>query len=478
MGLENGRHELAVIPPGLAKLRDALTLSVGIENLDIEMRELLVMNEILEPGVRSRRKFLGTMASAGVFSIVPRQVLGGAGRISPNNRLNHAVIGCGGMGNGHIGYVLGDKQAQLVAVCDVDSERLAKAQARGGAGCTAYRDFREMLANEDLDVVHTVTPPHWHALQAIAALDAGCDLWAEKPMTRTIAEGEHMVAAVRRNGAMFRLNTWFRLYGNFYGLGITVKPLKKLVMNGLLGWPLTVRVSTHTGFNWKTKGWSGKINVPPEPVPPELDYNFWLGPAPYKPYFRHRTHGSFRGYWDYDGGGLADMGQHYLDPVQYILDKDDTSPVEVEAYAPWPPHPDAVGLWGRVWMKYADGCTVILESCEWGEEETKDKPYIEGPLGKVYRGFRTDPPELAEKVKFLPDPEPMVSDFNVSIRTRQKFGLNEVNGNRSNLLVHLANCAIRTGRKLHFDPVTQRFVDDEEANRLADQPMRAPWHLS
>jgi hypothetical protein len=172
------------------------------------------------------------------------------------------------------------------------------------------------------------------------------------------------------------------------------------------------------------------------------------------------------------------MGQHYLDPVQYILDKDRTSPVEVEAYAPWPPHPDAVGLWGRVWMKYADGCTVILESCEWGEQETRGKPYIEGPNGKVFRGFRTEPAELAERIAYLPEPEPMVTDFNVSVRTRRAFGLNEENGHRSNLLVHLANCAIRTGRKLRFDPVSLRFVDDAAANRLADQPMRAPWRLT
>ena len=426
----------------------------------------------------SRRDFLsGSLTAATALSIVPRHVLGGPGYVAPSEKLHHAVIGCGGMGNGHIGYVLGDAGAKLVAVCDVDSSRLKAAAARGGKDCKAYLDYRELLDRGDIDVAHIVTPPHWHALQAIAALDSGADVWSEKPMTRTIAEGQHMIDAVRRNGRVFRLNTWFRMSSNFYGLGCTVRPVKKLVASGLLGWPLTVRVSPHTGFGWKTKGWSGKINQPPEPVPANLDYDRWLGPAAFKPYFRHRTHGSFRGYWDYDGGGLADMGQHYLDPVQYFLDKDHTSPVEVEAYAPWPPHPDAVGLWGRVWMKYADGCTLILESGEWGEEETKGKPYIEGPKGKVFRGFRTEPADLAEKANSLPDPEPMISDFNVSIRKRRKFGLHEVNGNRSNLLVHLANAAIRTGRKLHFDPVAQRFIGDEAANRLADQPMRGPWRL-
>jgi len=427
----------------------------------------------------ARRHFLGRSALAGAaVTIIPRSVLGAEGQPAANDRINHAVIGCGGMGNGHIDMVLHDAGAKLVAVCDVDANRLAAAKAKAGGDCKAYRDFREMLATEDIDCCHVVTPPHWHTLQNLAALDAGCDVWAEKPMTRTIDEGQYVIEAVRRNGRVFRLNTWFRLHSGFYGLGTAVKPLKKLVQSGALGWPLTVRVSNHTGFHWKASMWSGRIHQAPVPVPPELDYDRWLGPAHYKPYFPHRVHASFRGYWDYDGGGLADMGQHYLDPVQYFLDKDETSPVEVEALAPWPQHEDAVGLWGRVWMKYADGCTLILESCEWGEDETKGKPYIEGPNGKVYPGFRTDPPELAELVRQLPDPEPMIDDFNVSMRTRCKFGLNEVNGNRSNLLVHLANAAIRTGRKLTFDPVRMEFANDPAANRLVHQPMRAPWRLA
>ena len=405
------------------------------------------MNGRNRNGNLSRRAFLkSSLVATAAAVIVPRHVLGGAGFISPSEKISHAIVGVGGMGRGHVGYVLSDPAARLAALCDVD-------------------------------VVHGVTPPHWHALISIAAAEAGCDVWCEKPMTRTIAEGQKVIDAVQRNGRIFRLNTWFRLYSNFYGFGSAVKPIKKLVSSGLLGWPLTVRVGRHTGFDWKVKGWSGHIDQAPEPVPPALDYDFWLGPAPYKPYTRHRTHGSFRGYWDYDGGGLADMGQHYLDPVQYILDKDTTSPVEVSAIAPWPVHPDACGFWGQVTLTYADGCKIILDSCEWGPQVEKDPPYIEGPKGKLYKGFRTDPPELAEMVKNLPDPEPMISDFAVAVRTRQKFGLNEMNGNRSNMLIHMANAAIRTGRTLKFDPVKQRFINDEAANRLADQPMRAPWHL-
>jgi len=409
------------------------------------------------------------MAGAAV-SILPGSVLGAEGKPAANDRINHAVIGCGGMGNGHIGIILADPQAKLVAVCDVDAKRLAAAQARGGPDCKAYRDFREMLASEAIDCCHVVTPPHWHALQNVAALDAGCDVWAEKPMTRTIDEGQAVIDAVRRNGRVFRLNTWFRLQNTFYGLGTTVKPLKKLVMSGALGWPLTVRVSRHTGFHWKTSQWSGKINMPSEPVPPELDYDLWLGPAPFKPYFRHRTHGSFRGYWDYDGGGLADMGQHYLDPVQYMLEKDETSPIRVDVDAPQQ-HYDAAGTWRRIEYTYADGCKIILD----GENRDTEAAYISGPKGKLFRGFRSDIPNIEKIVASLPDPEPQVGTFSDSVRTRRKFALNEMNGHRSCTLVNLGILAVRLGRTLHFDPEAQRFRDDEAANRLIDQPMRAPW---
>jgi predicted dehydrogenase len=425
----------------------------------------------------SRRQFLGRSLAAAAVTIVPRHVLGGPGKTPPSDLLTHAVIGVGGMGMGHVGYVLNDKQARLLAVCDVDEKHLIRALQKGGNGCKGYEDFRDVLDRGDIDIVHIATPPHWHALISIAAAEAGCDIWCEKPMTRTIGEGRHVIEAVQRNGRMFRLNTWFRLQSGLYGLGITARPLKKIVSAGLLGWPLTVRVNPATGFGWKVKGHSGRTDLKPEPVPAWFDYDMWLGPAPFKPYAPHRTHGTFRGYWDYDGGGLADMGQHYLDPVQYILNKDSTSPLEVEAYAPWPAHPDAVGLWGRVEMTYDDGCRLILESGEWGEPVVQDAPYIEGPKGKIFRGVRFDPPDLADAIESLPDPEPMISDFNVSVRTRRKFGLNEGNGNRSNMLVHMANVAIRTGRRLRFDPATERFIGDDEANRLADQPLRAPWRF-
>lgn len=420
------------------------------------------------PRAITRRDFIKTAiaASAGL-AIVPRHVLGGQGFTPPSDELTKAVIGIGGMGRGHLRY----PGSRLLAVCDVDENHLKTALEIGGSGVKGYKDFREVLDRPDIDIVHIVTPPHWHALMSIAAAQSGKDIWCEKPMTRTIGEGQKVVEAVQRNGRIFRVNTWFRFQDPFYGFGTTVKPVKKAVQSGLLGWPLKVTVSGITGFDWKFY-WSGKTYLPPQPVPKELDYDSWLGPAPFKPYHPHRVHGTFRGYWDYDGGGLGDMGMHYLDPVQYLLDKDKTSPVEIEADCPQQ-HPDACGSWRRIRLKYADGCEIVLD----GENKDIWAPFIQGPEGKLYRGFKSDIPDIEQKIASLPDPEPQTTDFSLAVRMRQKFALNEENGHRSCTLVNLAKMAVRLGRPLRFNPTTQRFIEDENANRLIHEPMRAPWHV-
>jgi predicted dehydrogenase len=416
----------------------------------------------------TRRSFIKrSIAAAAAFTIVPRRVLGGQGFAAPSDELTKAVIGVGGMGKAHLRY----PGSRLLAVCDVDANHLREALDIGGPGITGYRDFREVLVRDDIDIVHIVTPPHWHALISIAAAEAGKDIWCEKPMTRTIGEGQKLIEAVQRYGRVFRVNTWFRFEDEFYDFGTTVKPIKKLVQSGLLGWPLKVTVSAATGFDWKFY-WSGLTHFPPQSVPKELDYDMWLGPAPWKPYHPHRVHGTFRGYWDYDGGGLGDMGMHYLDPVQYVLDKDDTSPVEVEADCPQQ-HPDACGTWRSVRMRYADGCEIILD----GENKGVGAPFLEGPGGKLFKGFRSDIPRLGQTLAALPDPEPQLTDFAAAVRNRTKFPLNEENGHRSCTLVNLGKIAVQLGRPLRFDPQKQVFIGDEEANRLVHQPMRAPWHL-
>jgi myo-inositol 2-dehydrogenase/D-chiro-inositol 1-dehydrogenase len=414
----------------------------------------------------SRRAFIkNTFAALAGISIVPRHVLGGPGFLAPSDHLTKGIIGVGSMGRGHFDYA----GTKLVAICDVDQRHIKLALDKAKGGLKTFSDYRELIQLPEVDIVHIATPPHWHGIMAADAARAGKDIWCEKPMTRTIGEGKRVVEAVQQHGRIFRLNTWFRFQDNFYGMRTPVKPIKKLVESGLLGWPLKVTVGATTGFDWKFY-WVGKMNLGPETVPAELDYESWLGPAPYKPYNAHRVHGTFRGYWDYDGGGLGDMGQHYLDPIQYFLGKDDTSPVTVEVDAPQQ-HPDAVGTWRRITYTYADGCQIVLD----GEGKDKNAAYIEGPKGKLYPGFRSDIQDLERKLAAFPEPQPQVVDFVEAVKARKKFALNEENGFRSCTLVNMGLIALKLGRSLKFDPDKQEFIGDEGANRLIHQPMRAPY---
>jgi predicted dehydrogenase len=420
----------------------------------------------------SRRGFLQRTAGAiagGIAApaVVSSRVLGLEGKTPPSDVITRGVIGAGGRGSG---FVLKNEPGgpyRTLAVCDVDEGRLKSAVAKAGEPCRGYRDFRDLLDRKDIDVVYIATPPHWHSLISVLAAQSGKDIYCEKPMTRFIREGRAVADAVKRYGRIFHIGT-----GGRYG----ERRLRKLVSSGLLGSPLLVRMG-RPRYNWKVKEWSGRIDLKPRDPPADLDWNLWLGPAPWKPYHPHRVHGSFRGYWDYDGGGFSDMGAHYLDPVQYVIGADATGPVEIEAEAPWPAHPDAVGLWGRITYRFEDGTVVRCTSGEWGSYESEEGlPFIEGPLGKLHGGTRTDPPDLFDKLSRYPDP-PALVEFETALRTRQEPGGNAEASHRVATMLHLGNLAIRLGRKLRWDPVKEEFPNDPEANRWVDPPMRPPWRL-
>jgi len=419
----------------------------------------------------NRRNFIKSAAAMASFSIVPAHVL--RAETAPSNQITRALIGFGGIAQSanHLGYA----PTRLIALCDPDASRVAngikKAEDKGYGKIHACKDFREILAMKDVDVVHICTPPHWHGLISIMAAEAGKDIWCEKPMTRTIGEGKRVMEAVKANGSIFRLNTWFRFQSNFYGFGTEVKPIKKVVESGLLGWPLKAVVGASTGFNLKFN-WSGKVHLQPQPVPENLDYDLWLGPAPYKPYNIHRTHSTFRGYWDYDGGGLGDMGQHYLDPVQYLMNKDNTSPIKIEVDCP-PQHPDAVGSFNKITYTYDDGCQIILD----GNNSMKDAPFLQGPKGSIWPKLKSDIPRLSEIIEELPDPEPQQTDFLEAVRLRRPFALNEKNGFRSSTIVNLGITAMRLGRGFKFDPVKLMAVKDPAADAFIYQQMRSPWNV-
>jgi predicted dehydrogenase len=421
----------------------------------------------------SRRTILKSAAGVAMFSIVPRHVLGGGGFVAPSEVITRGTIGVGPQGFRSMLENKEGEAARQVAVCDVDRNNLAKASAKAGMRCATYPDFRKLLENKDVDTVHIATPDHWHSLIAIAAMAAGKDVLCEKPMTRFIREGPRMIEAARKHGRILQVNTQGRRPWTRH---------RKLVKSGLLGWPLTICLSPATGFEFKVAAWSGKTRLDPQPVPAEIDYEMWLGPAPFRPYHPHRVHQSFRGYWDYAGGGLTDMGQHWIDPMQYILGKDETGPVEIEAQAPWPQHPDAAGLWGRLTLTYEDGCKIILESGEWGEPLAADTLLISGPKGKVFggrRGNQTEPTGLWREIEKVEEP-PKLLTFDEAVKTRSNESTDHPNGkqaHRSSSLLHLCNIAIRTGRKITWDPDKEEIAGDAQARHFLEIPLRSPWHF-
>lgn len=421
----------------------------------------------------TRRGFLGAGAAAAVFNIVPHKVLAAA--TAPSNQLTRALLGFGGIA--HSANHLPFQGSRLIALCDPDALRVQDgikcAEQAGWGKVRICKDFREILAMKDVDIVHICTPPHWHGLMSKMAADAGKDIWCEKPMTRTIGEGKRVMEAVKRNKRVFRLNTWFRFQAGFYSFGTPVMPIKQIVDSGVLGaGPRTAIVGIGQGFTLKF-GWSGLVNAAPEPIPETFDYDLWLGPAPYKPYYRHRTHGTFRGYWDYDGGGLGDMGQHYLDPVQYLLNKDNTSPVKIEYVGP-KQHPDVVGAFNRITLTYADGDKIILD----GDESLKKEPFIRGSKAGLWPNLKTDLAgytDLHGLVKELPEPAEQNTDFIECCKERKTFALNESNGFRSCTIFNLAIVAMRLGRGFKFDPVKLTAVNDPAADRFIYQTMRGEW---
>ena len=430
----------------------------------------------------SRRSFLKGAAALGAFNLIPARVLWGA--TAPSNQLTRALIGFGVIA--HSGNHLPYRGSRLIGLCDPFDYRvqagLVAAEKCGWGKIKAYRNFLELLADKDVDIVHICTPPHWHGCMSVMAANAGKDIWCEKPMTRTVGEGKRVMEVVKARKRMFRLNTWFRFQDTFYGFGTPVKPIRQVVENGLLGkGPVRCVFGAGQGFSWKF-GWSGRVNQTPEPIPAGFDYEMWLGPAPWKPYTAHRVGTSFRGYWDYDSGGLGDMAQHYLDPLQYLLCKDETSPVRID-YAGPKQHPESVGRFDRITLKYADGTEVLLD----GDESLKGEPLLRGsnglcvypkaPGGKTLRLVDGSGRELdAEKIlSDLPEPAPQVTDFMESVRERKTFALNESNGFRSSSMFNLGIVAERLGRGFDFDPDTLHAVNDPAAERFLYPSMREPW---
>ena len=410
----------------------------------------------------NRRKFLKTSAaSAASFQIVPRHVIGGQGHTPPSETYGAALIGCGGRGPGTYESMVRKLPATLVAACDVQKTRVDGYIKRKNPEAKGYNDFRRLLENPDIDLVAIATPPHWHALISIAAAEAGKDVFCEKPMTRFIAEGRAVVEAFNRYKRVFQIGTNGR-FGAYKSR--TSRTIHKIMRSGLLKPNPCVHIKKG---GLKLNQWSGKPGLKPQIPSEDLDWDLYCGPSPLKPFVTDRVGGTHRNYWDYEGGGMCDMGQHHFDPQQWIYVKDDTSPVKIEAFAP-PAHPDVTGMWAWVELTYSDGFTFVMDSAEWGPGYDK-KASKQVSLSQLSE-------EDQQKIAAMPDPAPLLS-FAEAVKQRKQAGGHPEAAHRAACILHLANIAIRLGRKLQYDPEKEQFVGDDEANRFVNVPMRSPWHL-
>ena len=420
----------------------------------------------------TRRSFLrGASAAIALPWIVPSNVFGAE---APSNKTNVGFIGVGSHGvDWNLPPYLRHKDARVVMVCDVDGYRLKKTKAMVDAhydneACAMTKDFREVLARKDIDSVMISTPDHWHTLISVMAVRAGKDVQCEKP-TLTIDEGKILIDTVRKHKKVFQTSTEDRAVPEYHRMA-------ELVRNGRIGKLQKIEVILPKQPNEPG-------DATPQPVPEDLDYEMWLGPAPYAPYNKDRVHFNFRWIWDYSGGIICDWGAHLFDTAQWANDTERSGPVEIEGTGThWEGGCYNTVKEYDVTFRYANG---VVMTCKPGNPSIK---FIgsEGWVGN--EGWRAPVKASSDKIlNSVIGPEELHlytnvagehDDFLKCLRTRKDRYFPVDIGHRVSTVCHLANISIKLGHKLKWDPVAQVFVNDDAANAMRSRPMRKPWTLA
>ena len=431
----------------------------------------------------SRRRFLGRaagVAAAGIGFpyVVSALAIGADGAVAPSNRITIGCIGTGWMGTDNLQSFLNEGDARIIAVCDIDRNHLSNAarlvnEKYGNKDCTTYHDFRELISRNNIDAVSLGLPDHWHAIPAVAAAKAGKDIYGEKPLSYNLREGRAICDAVKRNGRIWQTGSWQRSLANF-------RFACELVRNGRIGKVQRAEVGLpegHTDF----AGTKGQEKM--QPPPAELDYDRWLGPAPYAPYAVARVHKNWRWNLDYAGGQIMDWIGHHGDIAHWGLGFDYEGPVEVEGRGEYP----KTGLWNtatryKVTARYANGVELIMGGgvgLRFGTKWIGDRGWVWVSRGDA---IETSPAELMNE-RFGPDEIHLYRspghhrNFLDCIKSRRiTIAPCEV-AHRSATPGHLGQIAMLLGRKIRFDPATEQITGDAEANRLLGRPMRSPWRL-
>jgi predicted dehydrogenase len=429
----------------------------------------------------NRRQFIHRIgAIAGIAAapaLIPSRTFANFRQQSPNDRINAAAIGVGKQGSGLLHGFLRTPGVQVVAVCDVDRDKLERARQwvdsyyteRTGStysGCQATVDFREIIGSKDIDIVVIATPDHWHTLPSILSVRAGKDVYCEKPLTLTLDEGRVLTSEVRRTGRVLQTGSMQRSSDQF-------RFACELVRNGYIGDVRHVRISISTGFIPHPID----CDLPAEATPAVLEWDIWQGQAPVRPYnaiiappISFDGYPAWRNYRAYSGGGMTDWGAHHFDIAQWGLGMDESGPVQIT--------PAALSDYKLLTYRYQNGIEMTTDF---------DDNFIrfEGSDGiiRVNRSYLITEPQTLLSVQIKPDEIHLnesknhIADFISAVRDRRRPIADVAIGARSVAVCHLGNLAQQLGRTLHWNPEKEEFICDDEANRLRGRAQRSPWEI-
>jgi predicted dehydrogenase len=451
-----------------------------------------------------RREFmtgvLGTAAAVSPGIPAAQQVLGA------NDRVNLGWIGCGGRGTYDANLIQQIPNVEIIAVADVYEPHAQSARQKIGSRCGAYHDFRKLLERKDVDAVLIATPDHWHATVAVLACQAGKDVYVEKPLAHTIDEGRKMVAAARQHNRVVQLGTQHRSAPHF-------RQAARIVQEGQIGPVHFVRVWNYINMSPDGVGYSANSFAPTG-----LDWDFYLGPAPYVPFNKNRFLVSYRWFWDYAGGMATDYGTHRFDSVHEVMGEDapravtasggryvlkdggdtpDTLQITYE-YPGFILSYEASMVNGHGCGGRTNGMKYYLTRCQ------DDRPHgmaFYGTKGTLYAdrvGFELYPEPKGEfgpgavhaadgdsegfqttyqQVRGRDTTDLHIRNFLQCVRSRQKPAADVETGHRSTIVPHLGNIALRTGHKIHWDAQNEQIIDDHQACALLSRAARKPWDL-
>jgi predicted dehydrogenase len=425
----------------------------------------------------NRRDFLGkASAGAGAVTLIPGHVMGRSGRIAPSDRINLGYIGVGKQSLDLLQYMNRCPETIVLAASDVDRKKLDRFKSlaetansgklNGGIqGVDMYGDYRELLERKDIDAVVIASPDHWHAMMAVDAARAGKDIYCEKPMSATVAEGRAMVSATRKYDRVFQTGNMQRSWRNF-------RHACEMVSNGYIGTVKEINVQVGDPVR--------ACELPGEPVPDYLDWDLWVGPSMFRNYhpqlsppIEDDNWAMWRSYRDFGGGEIADWGAHMFDIGQWALGMDHSGPSDFIV----PGERSTRGLQ----MRYASG--VVMNHVDWGEYNAVQFLGSDGWI-EVSRSFYRSSIEGLTERELKESDTPLYrskdhyQDWVDAIKARTKPVSDVETGHRTATVCNIANIAYTLERSLKWDPVHERFIDDDDANMMLSRPFRGPWDFT